>query len=403
MNERALASIVASLGKLSLRWRNRRYSFRRKAVKRLVRASGFSANMAEAMMDAVFGELTEAKLWKLLKSELKDPFVLDGFKKGSRARGPAGILHIFAANAPQAPVLSFVLGMLLKSRNVGKLSARDAGFLDIYLQSLRTADRPLWRTNQLIGAKDRAALSACAKKAELVVAYGSEESLEGIRKQVPASTPFFAYGHRVSAALYSKEALNGKNAVLAARDVWMADQRGCLSPVTLYVQKGGRLSPEKFAVRVAGGLHKLQSGEKGSPRRGMAEAAAAQSFRDRHAMQKLKGRRSAFWESSPRGLWTVLYEEDLKPSLAVSSQLIVVKGYKNASQVLSALKPFQQYLQCVALECTANDRKKLAEKLSALGVNRICRAGKMQHPPVTWHHDGKLNLASWIRWTDLEE
>ena len=55
------------------------------------------------------------------------------------------------------------------------------------------------------------------------------------------------------------------------------------------------------------------------------------------------------------------------------------------------------------LECGASHRQKIAEWLSLFGINRICRAGKMQRPPITWHHDGRLNLASWLTWTDLEK
>ena len=196
MRERSTVSIIASLGKLSGRWLEPDYSFRRKAVARLVNGSGLSENMAEAMLDAVFGELTAPKLWKLLRSELKDPRMLDDFRKDAptktrlRARGPESILHIFSSNTPQAAVFSFVLGMLLKSRNVGKLSSRDEGFLSLYLQSLKKADPGLWRTNVLISPKDRAAFSAHAKTAGLVVAYGSDESIAQIRKEVPASTPF---------------------------------------------------------------------------------------------------------------------------------------------------------------------------------------------------------------------
>ncbi len=413
MTTRSIRSIVVSLGKLSLRWLNPRYSFRQNAVRRLVHDSGFSKNMAEAMIDAVFCELTAPKLWKLLRFELKNPFVLDGFRKDPetaawlRARGPGNILHVFPANVPQASILSFVLGMLLKSRNVGKLSSRDGGFLGIYLQSLKTADRALWRSNRLIGEKNKKIFLACAKKADLVVAYGNAESLEQIRKKMPATTPFFAYGHRVSVALYLKEVLTEKNiqklADHAARDVWMADQRGCLSPVVIYAQKGGDASPQAFARCLAAQLKRLQENEKVLPRRDISTDALAYSLRCRASIEKIKGYASSIWESRPRGLWTVAYDESLKPSLAASSQTIFVKGYRKNHSVFSALSPLQKYLQCVALECGQGQRKKISEELSELGANRICRAGSMQAPPITWHHDGKPNLASWVRWTDREE
>jgi hypothetical protein len=43
----------------------------------------------------------------------------------------------------------------------------------------------------------------------------------------------------------------------------------------------------------------------------------------------------------------------------------------------------------------------LAGELANIGVNRVCRIGQMQRPPLTWQHDGRPNLADLVRWTDL--
>jgi Acyl-CoA reductase (LuxC) len=37
-----------------------------------------------------------------------------------------------------------------------------------------------------------------------------------------------------------------------------------------------------------------------------------------------------------------------------------------------------------------------------LGAQRICRIGQMQHPPLTWHHDGWPALESFVRFVDIE-
>ncbi len=403
---RPTPSVVASLGRLSARWLKKDFPFRRRAVRRLVQRSGFSAAMAEAMIDAVFRELTAPKLRALLRAELGDASVLDRFHEGRRARGPETVLHVFASNAPQAPVVSFVLGMLVQSRNVGKLSSRDEGFLSVYLDSLERSDRALWRTNSLLPPKDRAAFAAEAKKAGLVVAYGSEKSLAEIRKSVPASTPFVPYGHRVSAAVYLKEALGRKSAAglaaAAARDVWMIDQRGCLSPVTLYVQKGGPVAPKEFAALLAKELQKLQKKEKAPPRRDLTSQAAAHALFGRHLVERLRGGSSSLWESRPRGLWAVTYGEGAKLLPAASCQAIAVQGFRDEREALSSLAPLRRHLQCVALEGSAAKKAALAEALSRLGATRICRAGRMQRPPAAWPHDGRPNLAGWLRWTGLE-
>ncbi len=344
-------SIAKSLGKLSLHWLDKNFSYRKKTVRRLVQQSGYSKTMAGAMLDALFKELRYPKLMKLLKSELRDPRVLDEFRKDPvgghwvRARGPGRILHILSGNVPQPAIMSFILGMLVKSRNIGKVSSRDPGFLDIYLESLKKTDPRLAAANSLIRPGDKRALERAIQEADLVVAYGDDRTLEWIRVRLPPQAEYFGYRHRVSYGLFMKGSLRSKGAVSlarkAARDVWMVNRRGCLSPLLFYVQRGGEVSPEHFAGMVV-------------------------------------------------------------RKLGVVNQEAGVKPFRDIGKVFSALASHSRHLQCVALEAPHRERLKLAARLGGLGFNRICRAGQMQNPPLTWHHDGKFNLASWVTWTDLE-
>lgn len=376
LDQRSIKSIVRSLGKLSSRWLKKDYSYRKKAVQRLRTRSGLSEAMAEALLDLLFKELTEKKLWQLLKAELRDPLVLDGFRKDPlaqrhvRAQGPKQILHIFAGNVPNPAIVSFVCGMLVKSANVGKVSSKDPGFLDIYLDSLRSVDAGLARTNSLISS--RSAAKELIKEADLVVAYGSDEALVEIRKELPQGKPFMGYGHRFSFALYTREVLNKRGtsslAGKTARDIWMMDQRGCLSPLVLYAEKGGRVRPLFLAELVAEELKKLSAGWAV-----YYEEGAAKTRRQVVALPALSGHR-----------------------------VIRVKAFRNETEIYRALSPLRKYLQAAALEAGPSRRPGIADALACLGVNRICRAGRMQSPPLTWHHDGKFNLASWVTWTDLE-
>ncbi len=374
LKQRSVKSVVKSLGRLSSLWLKKDYSYRKKAVQRLTIQSGYSEAMAQALLDSLFTELTEKKLWQLLKVELGDPLTLDGFRKDPltkkfvRAQGPKRIFHIFAGNVPNPAILSFIFGMIVKSVNVGKVSSKDPGFLDIYLDSLRSVDPLLARTNTLVRSKKL--IQESMKSSGLVVAYGSEESLAQIQKDLLPGKVFFGYGHRMSFGFYTREALSKKGAaglaVRTARDIWMMDQRGCLSPLVIYVEKGGGVSPIRFAELVAKELKKL-------------------------------------------GPWAVYFAESGKnsrqivalPALA-AHRSITVRAFGSLAQVYRAFSPVQKYLQAVALETSAGRSRQIAEGLARLGVNRICRAGKMQSPPLTWHHDGRFNLASWVTWTDLE-
>ena len=399
---------VEKLGALSQKWLEKDFSFRQKAAKRLEGSSGFSKKMAEAMLDALFSELTPPKLWKLLRAELKNPAALDGFVRDGerrvRASGPGTILHVFSSNIPGAAVTSFVMGLLVGSNNIGKVSRRDGGILSIYLDSLRVHDAALAKHCRIVHARGEAA--RLSRMADFVVAYGDDPSLANIRKHLRAKTPFVGYGHRVSLSLVLSEALNKKGAAALAKrtafDVWMADQRGCLSPVLVYAQKGGKVRAKDFAALIARELERFEKSETSRPRRSHEDHVAMHNLRNLLCVQALKGRQSAIW-ASQKDRWAVGYDEKLDLHYANGAQIVRVKGFHRLSELETHLQKLSGSLQAASLECGASHRQKIAEWLSLFGINRICRAGKMQRPPITWHHDGRLNLASWLTWTDLEK
>ena len=365
--------IARVLGALSKKWLRKDYPFRKKALRRLVQKSRFSEKMAEALLNALFRELTTPKLMRLLKSELRDPLVLDGFKRdpisgrSHRAEGPRLITHIFSGNVPNPAILSFVLGMLVKSANLGKVSSEDEGFLDIYLESLKAWDRRLAGANFLLAPKDKQSALRAIQCSNLVIAYGGDESLKAVRTHVPVTTPFVGYGHRMSFGIYAKEALSKKNlesfAKKTAQDIWMSDQRGCLSPSEIFIEAGGEVPLAGFS---------------GALTRAMERSFAAKAWR---------------LPAGRGGAQLIGFG---------ARKMVNVRSVKNFENVSKILMPVQKYLQAVSLEAGPARRKKIADRLSAMGVNRICRAGQMQRPPVTWHHDGKPNLASWLVWSDLE-
>ena len=47
-------------------------------------------------------------------------------------------------------------------------------------------------------------------------------------------------------------------------------------------------------------------------------------------------------------------------------------------------------------------RAAFAGELARMGVHRVCPIGQMQRPPLSWHHDGRPNLADLVQWTDFE-
>lgn len=355
------------LGALSSQWMRPKDDFRQKAVQRLMQRSGYSHSMACAVLDATFRELSEKKLIHFLHQEIGNPLVLDGFCRDPitghfyRAAPPKSILHIFASNIPNPAIWSLVMGLLIQSMNFLKPSQHDSGVLELYLASLKIKSSALYGQTKLLPGR-HVSIKPYLSKADVVVCYGSDETVKSIRMQVSPNALFVGYGHRSSFALILKEALTKKNlpklASNLAVDAWLALGQGCLSPLAIYAESGGEVDPAQF---------------------------------EKLFQEKLLGlyRPSDLTDSQLSGA-------------IVSSLKVPVKRFKKIEDFFRILSPQGSLLQAVALEAGQKRREDIAQKLGALGVNRICRAGQMQNPPLTWHHDGKSNISSWLRWTDLE-
>ncbi len=410
LKTRSVSSIAASLGSLSSKWLDKKFVYRRKAVQALARRSGFSILMAEDLLEALFSELTAAKIVMLLKSELGDARALDGFIKTpsgtlTRAEGPRLMTHIFSANLPNPAITSLVYGMLVKSANVAKVSRRDPGIVEIYLDSLKRHDRRLFQTNHLTDAEDRNSVAAWVALSDAVTVYGGSETVNTFWKMAGPSKIFTGYGRRVSFSLYTRETMSrgqaGELAEKTARDIRMADQRGCLSPSVIYLEDGAEVSPRVFSALIASSLERLASMDGVLPdsRRTADKRRLAQEWK----LKKIAGENAFYLESAVPGRWALFFDE-AGPGFPLScgAQTIFVRRFSRFERIKSHLSPLAGFLQAAAVEAPPNRRKKIAEALSVLGVNRVTRAGKLQHPPVAWHHDGRPNFASWLRWTDLE-
>ncbi len=362
----SVLTIARSLGVLSLRWLKPNDPHRLKAVKRLVDRSGYTPMMAHAALDATFQELTESKLIQFLRSEIGDPLYLDGFVRDknsdrmSRALGPRTILHIFSSNIPNAAIWSLVMGLLVKSDNIAKTSQHDAGVLEIYLETLKKY-APVLRKRIKHISSGHSAIKPYLKTADVIICYGDDETIRQVRSGSDPEALFVGYGHRISFAIVLKESLVEKSISKLAKDLavdtWMVDGRGCLSPAAIYVQSGGEVSARTFEDLYRRKLNDLYQ-----------DGSADYSTRSQRIISSLKVR---------------------------------VHEFKNIGSVISSLKSKRSHLQAAALEASPKDRPQIAKQLSDLGFNRICRAGQMQYPPITWHHDGKPNIASWLTWTDL--
>jgi hypothetical protein len=242
-------------------------------------------------------------------------------------------------------------------------------------------------------------------QADVVLAYGGNDSLSAMQQQVPITTRFLPHGHKLSFGMVAASALSirkGQEVVQqAALDVMRYEQSGCYSPQVFYVAKGGRISPLEFAQRLQAELQALQPR---FPRRALSleEGASVAAWRESQAMQSLSQAELTVLGQADAAACVVYSDQAmaLQPTALMRSVLVVAVSH--LGDVPALLKEARHVLQTAGLAASPEELMPLAQALADVGVTRICAIGAMTSPEAGWHHDGRFSLLDLVRMVDIE-
>jgi hypothetical protein len=380
---------------------------------RIAARTPYSEPMVETGIRRLLQCCRRAALLDLLKEELGDPGVLDGFRPRPaagglhRACGPSLTTHIFSGNVPGLPAIGLIHALLVKSACLGKPASEEPVFPALFARSIAAVDAKLGSAVAILPwpGGDRAIEQAAFGASEAVVASGNDSAIENIRSRVPLTVRFVGHGHKLSFAVIGRESLDPTAAdQLADRlayDVSLFDQQGCVSPHLVYVERGGGIAPQDFAERLA---MAMASFDRAMPRGLLTveEAAAIQQARATAEFGELRDEAVRLFASQGGTAWTVIYEDDPAFTPSCLNRVVRVKPVSDLADVPGLVRPFGRHLQSVGTALGCERRERLAEALAPLGVCRICPIGEMPHPPLPWHHDGGQNLLPLLRWVGIE-
>ena len=407
---RSTDSIIAAIAETAGKWLTPSSHWRAKAVAEAPAVTGFSEAMVHEAIDLTFGALTHEALGELLDRELGNRRVLDEFclrgRTHARAVGPPLIVHFLAGNVPPPGIVSICCGLLLKSANLVKCSHNDPVFPQLFVDSLREVDAELADCVAVLNwPRDETILTQTAlNRADAAIVYGDDTTIATLQKLAPTAVHLAGYGRKLSFAIVAKEAMTTDNlpalTAAAAFDASVYDQQGCLSPHLFYVEERGELGPRKFAEALATAMAEYQQRV---PRGALTveEAASVTQVRESYEFRGASDRRVAVWASPTPNEWTVVYEDD--PSFMPSplSRTVFVKPTDGFKRVLDSIQRYTGKISTVGVAPLNERAMAFATDLAQMGVHRVCAIGQMQRPPLTWHHDGRPNLADLVRWTDL--
>lgn len=336
----------------------------------------------------ILGPVSAEDLIESVKLELGHAEILDGFRPYgahfSKALPPDNILHIISGNTAHAGLQSLIRGLLLGSRNLVKLPSSGLPDVDRFIALLPAELRAKVITEISLPEE-------WLRMARAWIVFGSDETISHFRRLASSRVAFEAHPHRISLGLVFDDPGFG-SASVAARDVSLFNQKGCLSPHDIYVAGDARNYARYLAKEMA--RHETQD-----PRLpiSMAETAEIADIRANYRFRSANDIRVQIWESEGSTAWTVIYEEDSWFAASCLNRVVYVKPLPK--NLLEDIGPALDWLAAVGIWPATPEN---AEKAALLRPSRICPLGQMQLPPITWHQEGRQNLAPLVRWVDFD-
>ncbi|MDQ6825486.1 MAG: acyl-CoA reductase [Candidatus Eremiobacteraeota bacterium] len=212
-----------------------------------------------------------------------------------------------------------------------------------------------------------------------VIVFGRDETIASLEQRAPATTRVIGYGDGVSVGFVSQAADIAAAARASSWDVAMFDQRGCMSPQTIYVE-GDDSRAVLFAQALA---YELDSRENDLPRARPddAEKTALADVMRRLQVTALPAATHALgtMHFGPKKHGVPAFIVTVAPFAAPTStgfgRVAVVKPCADAGAAAGAAAALGSKLETVGIAGGP------ASVFARAGARRVCPLGEMQAPP----------------------
>jgi len=404
LRARPVRETLAALEGVLECWRDPASAWRRELEAKLPDATGYSGEMVREGLARGLEDWTDAALRGLVEREL-------GGAERLEARGPTEISGfettavLLAGSIPMPTLLALLAPLVLRSPVLAKSGARDSVTAPLVARSIAEIDPDLGRCIDVVDFRgtDEGCLRALLD-ADCIVASGSDETMAAVTAAAPSPRRLVRYGHRLSLAAWGPEATRGdaldRAAEALAVDVALWDQLGCLSPIAVYAVGVDAAAPDRIADALAGAL---ASAEARWPRGALDPRAVGISAHEREGAElRAAAGQNVRVQAGAAGEWTVVREENCDVRPAPLHRFVRVHPVPEPVELITALQCFGPHLAAVALEGFGGATRDLASAMTRLGASRVCRFGRMQCPPLGWHHDGRGVFTPLARFADFE-
>jgi len=406
--ERSATDIAHVLGRVGKRFLDEHDEMRRTALELLPPTAALSPQMARVVLDSMARDWSPGQLIRLLEHEFGDVASLEQLVsmrgRGTMATGPRLCLQIVSGSVPGVGVNALIRSLLVKAPTLLKPGIGDAVLPVLFARALHEEDADLAAALAVTywpGGGESEIEQAALDAADVVVVYGSDETVAMLRARAAPTARFVGYHHRVSVGIVGRGALvadlTPSLATEVATSVAMFNQRGCVCPQVVYVEEGGDLTPQEFAERLAVALSAIEARLPGGAL-DVEEAAALQQLRGHAELQAATGSGTVY-HGGAEASWTVVYEPAAMPGPGCVARSVRVRPLRDAEDLGDELAGLQAHLQTIGVAGLTGRLGDLAPAWGRLGASRIVPFSRVPFPP----HDGRGPLRDLVRWIEVEE
>ncbi len=321
---------------------------------------------------------------------------------------PKGVVcHWLSGNVPLLGMFALIQSILSKNVNLIKVSADKSQALPLILDTFKgliysTPSGYTIRGDDLLETialvyfdrKQSKIAEYFSSNADVRIAWGGREAIEAISNLPKKFTcQDILFGPKLSMMVIGKEALSSEKMIRklvrrAATDSSVFDQFACASPHTIFVEKGGNITPKKFARLLALAM------DKALIRLPAKAPDIGQSNKIRSKISEYEFIGESWSDKYLR--WAVLYSEDNDLVDPTYHRVITVKGINNVNDVIDGIN---DGIQTVGLALNGERRLDFANAIMQKGAMRCPDVGFMTHFDSPW--DGVFVLDRLVRWVSL--
>ncbi len=355
-----------------------------------------SPELVKSELQGSFSMLLRENVEKMIKEELCFPEILDSWVKtgyGYVKRQPRGtVFHNISGNAFIVIPVSLSMGLLTKNCNLVKVSGDEPYFAYAFYKSLCEIDTSIADRLSVVyfDSSQPDIYETVIKGCNNVIHWGGEESgksIAGICAKY--GVDLISHGAKISFEVIDQTEDIQKTAQNVATDIVVWEQKACLSPRVVFVNRN--LDVMEFSQSLAGALNNLATV---FPKAYLAPWNSMKTIQDRQyctLKYGLKNKVEMF--SSFNADYTVILNNGMPDKEDMDKcfyRFVFVCPYENITEVYRYVEcNIRDYLQTMGY-CGNNED--FIEDMARLGVSIITPPGEMSmHRPGT-SHDGIFNL-----------